>query len=268
MVDQPASPQIAPPTAPTRISAFGGRLDAEELLDRPDLDAAELAANLRDIRLVNLLGGGTRTTLLHLPKLLAAVPSERPALILDLATGSADLPRAIVRWARRRQRAVHILATDRSASILAEATAQTERFPEIDYAQLDARRTGLPDSAVDIVLCSLALHHFAPAEAIEVLAEMQRLARVGGIVNDIRRSRLGYLAAWGSSRIATRNRLTRHDMPLSVRRAYTDVELADLLGRSGIHNAAISRHPLFRMAAVWGPLTTAGAPAPPGVIGR
>ena len=84
-----------------------------------------------------------------------------------------------------------------------------------------------------------------------VLREMQRLARVGFIVNDIRRSAPGYVAAWAASRLATRNRLTRHDMPLSVRRAYTPRELRALLQEAGVPGAKVTSHPLFRMAAVY-----------------
>jgi hypothetical protein len=80
---------------------------------------------------------------------------------------------------------------------------------------------------------------------------MDRLGRRGFILNDIRRGLPGFAAAWVSSRLGTRNRLTRHDAPLSVLRAYTPDELHELLDRAGIDNATITTHPWFRMAAVW-----------------
>ena len=85
---------------------------------------------------------------------------------------------------------------------------------------------------------------------MQVLREMDRLSRTGFILNDIRRCLAGYVAAWGASRVATRNRLTRHDMPLSVLRAYTPDELRALLRQAGIPDATVTTHPLFRMAAV------------------
>jgi ubiquinone/menaquinone biosynthesis C-methylase UbiE len=108
----------------------------------------------------------------------------------------------------------------------------------------------MPERSFDVVLCSLSLHHFAPGEAVQVLREMDRLSRAGFILNDIRRCLGGFAAAWGASRIATRNRLTRHDMPLSVLRAYTPNELRALLRQAGIRDATVTTHPLFRMAAV------------------
>lgn len=227
------------------------RSDRAELLDEDELDPVELAANLRDIRRVNRLLGGTSTTLRHLPRLLAGIPAgRRPATVLDLATGSADIPIAVAQWARSHHTAVTIVASDFSDAILDVARDVAAGYPEISFARYDARAVPLPDKHVDIVLFSLSLHHFAPAEAILVLREMDRLARVGFILNDLRRGRLGFAAAWVAARLTTRNRLTRHDAPLSVRRAYTPAELADLLRRAGVAGATITTHPWFRMAAV------------------
>lgn len=221
-----------------------------ELLDDSGHDPAELAANFRDIQRVNALLGGTSTVLRHLPRLLDAIPPTRPVSVLDLATGSADIPIAISRWAKRRGRTITIVASDSSEAVLALARKQVAGEPDITVAHYDALAVPLPDKHVDIVLCSLSLHHFAPDDAVQVLREMDRLARTGFILNDLRRGRLGYAAAWITSRLTTRNRLTRHDAPLSVMRAYTPRELDALLHRAGIDDAVISTHLWFRMAAV------------------
>jgi len=227
------------------------RQDADELLDQPEHDRDELAANLADIRTVNRLAGGIGTTLRALPPLLAAVPADRRATVLDLATGSGDIPRALIDRCRREGRAVAVVASDASPAILDEARRHLAGYPEATFAAYDARAVPLPDRSVDIVLCALALHHFPPTEAVAVLREMARVARVGCVVNDITRSRLGFVAAWVASRVATRNRLTHHDMPLSVRRAYTPDELRGLLADAGIEGATVRPRWLFRMAAVW-----------------
>ena len=220
-------------------------------MDIADYGSTELAANLRDIRRVNRLLGGTATVLRHLPELLAAVPTDRTVTLLDLATGSADIPVAISRWAAGHgRRAIDITASDSSDDMLAIAAEHVDGDPAITLALHDARAVPLPDRSFDIVVCSLSLHHFPPDEAIQVLREMDRLARAGFILNDLRRGHVGFAAAWVASRLTTRNRLTRNDAPLSVRRAYTPVELADLLRRAGVTGATISTHPWFRMAAV------------------
>ena len=233
-------PLLAPPP----------RSEATELLDGDSHDPAELAANFRDIQRVNRLLGGTSTIIRHLPHLFPATPEARPLTILDLATGTADIPIAISRWARKREIPVAIVASDASEEILTLARDAVTGHGDITIARHDARSVPLPDRSFDVVLCSLSLHHFAPDDAVRVLREMDRLARVGFILNDLRRDRLGYAAAWLASRLTTRNRLTRNDAPLSVLRAYTPSELGELLDRAGIGGATITTHPWFRMAAV------------------
>lgn len=244
----------------TDLSLFGrerdllaplARRDQPELMDQPDLDPIELAGNLRDIRRVNRLLGGASIVLRHLPTIITTAPRSYSLTLLDLATGSADIPVAISRWAKRRGQAMTLVASDLSDQMLAAARHQIAGHPRISLAHFDARAVPLPDNSFDIVVCSLSLHHFPPGEAVQVLREMRRLARVGFILNDLRRSRLGYAASWVAGRATTRNRLTRHDAPLSILRAYTPAELRDLLRRAGIVNAEVTTHPWFRMAAVW-----------------
>ena len=226
------------------------RRETEELLDRAGHDPAELAANFQDIRTVNHLAGGVATVLCHLPGLLSQLPRGRPVAVLDLATGGGDIPLSLVAWAERQGRPLELTVTDRSPEILAEARRTLGGVPRVTFSVCDARAVPMPEHSFDIVLCSLSLHHFAPGEAVQVLREMDRLSRTGFIVNDIRRCLAGYVAAWAASRVATRNRLTRHDMPLSVLRAYTPDELRALLRQAGIRDASVTTHPFFRMAAV------------------
>jgi SAM-dependent methyltransferase len=234
----------------SRLFGVPPRCCRTELLDHAEHDPAELARNFRDIQRVNQLLGGTATIIRHLPRLLGALPPTQPVTVLDLATGSADIPLAISRWAKQHGRTMTIVASDSSEAILALARKQVDGCPNITVAQYDARAVPLPDKQFDIVLCSLSLHHFTPDDAVRVLREMDRLARTGFVLNDLRRGRLGYTAAWTASRLTTRNRLTRNDAPLSVLRAYTPHELEGLLVRAGIDDAVISTHPWFRMAAV------------------
>lgn len=225
------------------------RTEGDELLDETGQDPAELAASLRDVRRINLLFGGLSTVRTQLPRLLAATSPRRPVTILDLATGSADIPCHVVRWAAYQGRTVEITASDFSPDILAIAARRVAGYLNIHLLKCDAREVPFADDRFDIVLCSLALHHFSPPDAVKVLAEMDRVSRVGFIVNDLARSRPGYIGAWLVARLATRNRITRHDAPLSALRAYTPQELRTLLDMAGVTDIEIRRCRWFRMAA-------------------
>jgi ubiquinone/menaquinone biosynthesis C-methylase UbiE len=208
------------------------RIDGIEYLDHPGQPPSLLAGNLDDLRRINRWLGGHWLTLRGIEDLLEGYPRDAGVSVVDVGTGGGDVPEATVRWAGRTGRRVHVLAGDVSPEILGLARRQVT--PLVDLAVLDGRCLPLADGSVDVAVCSLLLHHLSPDDAIALFREMRRVARRGVVVNDLVRSRLGYLGALAIARFATRNPLTRHDGPLSVRRAYTRTEMADLAARAGL----------------------------------
>jgi SAM-dependent methyltransferase len=209
-----------------------------EQLDRPGGGARDnhLAGNLRDIRRANRWFGGTRAVVSAMAPVLHDHNADETLSFLDVATGSADIPIEVASWARREGWQVRIVATDHQPDILAIARASTSAAP-ITIEQADALDLPYPDNAFDVVALSLALHHFDPGDAQRVLREMARVGRRVLIVNDLERSRLGFAAAWLFGHALTTNPMTRHDAPLSVRRAYTRPEALALAHEAGWHGA-------------------------------
>jgi ubiquinone/menaquinone biosynthesis C-methylase UbiE len=223
---------------------------ALELLDRP-APHADLRECLDDVARLNGVFGGRLVTLAHVRRLLRRVPARRVATVVDLGTGGADIPRALVRWARRAGRSIRVLAVDRDAATLDVAARATRCYPEIVLLQADALALPLAPRSVDVVISALTLHHLEPAAAETVLAAMDRTARVGFVVNDLYRSRAAYALVWLATRVLTRNRMSRHDGPLSVLRAYTPEEVRAICARAGIAGVRIRRYvPLLRQCAV------------------
>ena len=228
------------------------RAAGAERMDEPDQDPAELVRSLADLREVNRWLGGTRVVLGRLGGLVERHP--RPAYrVLDVATGSADVPLAVVAWGRRRGIAIEVVATDLHAGTLAEARRRTTGEDRVAVERSDARELPYADGAFDLALCSTALHHFdARGDLLRVLGELRRVARIGGVVNDLRRSRPALLGA--RLLAATRWRghpVTRHDGPLSVRRAFTPEELRGLAAEAGLPGARVTTHLPFRVALTW-----------------
>lgn len=220
-----------------------------EYLDTPGQDQAELRGLLLDIQRTNRRFGGDRLILRYLSQCVRRIPN-RPITILDVATASADIPRAIVDWARARHLAVRIVAIDLNPEILAIARADLNDYGEITLVRADA--TALPFAAhsFDVVICGLALHHFADVEAVRLLQEIDRVTQGPIIINDIVRSWGALVGVWLDTRILSRNRLARHDGPLSVLRAYTGAEMRKLVAAAGLTDVEFHRHPLFRVALV------------------
>lgn len=221
-----------------------------ELLDEPGLTPGELAENLADIARLNRLGP-TRALLARLEPLLARHRGRAPLRVLDLGTGAADVPAALVRWARARGRRVSVAALDLRPEVLACAGRVAREWPEVRLVAADALHPPVRSGGVDLVLCSLTLHHLPEAAVVRLLGLMADLGRLGFVVSDLRRSRLAYATVWLTTRLISRNRLTRHDGPLSVRRAYTRAELQRLAAAAGVPGIRWHRAPAFRLIGVY-----------------
>jgi ubiquinone/menaquinone biosynthesis C-methylase UbiE len=165
--------------------------------------------------------------------------------LLDVATGSADIPLALSRLAERAGWDLRITATDIQPEILSAARA-AERPGRIVVERADALALPYESGSFDIVTLAQALHHFEPDDARRALAEMGRVGRRQLIVSDLERSRMGFAGAWLFAHVATRNRMTRNDAPLSVRRAYTAAEARALARDSGWQDAGVRRVAPFR----------------------
>ncbi len=208
--------------------------DVPELLDGPLDDRDTLVGNLRDLRRVNRWLGGVRLTSAAIDA-LAAHRSELS--ILDVGTGGADIPIALLADARRRGKAVRIVGLDSRPEVLAAAAVADDAVTRADDLSLqvgDGRSLPYPDQSFDIVHASLVLHHLDGDDVTALLREMARVARLGIVVNDLDRSRLGWVGAWLLGHVLTGNRYTRHDAPLSVRRAYRVDEAVALVRGSGL----------------------------------
>jgi len=224
------------------------RTHAAEYLDEPGHDPRELEESLGHVAAVNRWLGGTRAVLRHVLPLLSP---DRATHILDVGTGAADIPRAIVHAARRRHLAVRIVAADVHPQILDIARRTSAAYPEITVERADALALPYPDDAFDIALLTLTLHHFEGEDQETALRELARVARRAIVVNELLRSRANYLGArLLAATVWRRNRLTRHDGPLSVLRAFTAPELLALARNAGLRDARVHRHFFQRLVLV------------------
>lgn len=218
-------------------------------MDEPDVDPRELAHGLADLRAVNRWLGGTRVVLRHLRPMLRRLEG-REVRVLDVATGSADVPLAVARWARARGMRVRVLATDLHPGTLEEARRRTADDPDVEVAEADALSLPFDDGAFDVALCCTALHHFDGADAARAVRELDRVSRAGWIVSDLRRSRPALLGARLLAATLWRGHpVTRHDGPLSVRRAWTPQELRTVAREAGVR-ATVHAHGPLRVALV------------------
>lgn len=223
---------------------------AVEMLDRP-VPLEDLRRSLADIARLNGLFGGRRVTLGQVARLLSTIPSDRPVTVLDVGAGSGDVARALIRWGRRAGRPIRVIALDQSLASLGIARRLAGDQGNLHLVQADALALPIRPGSVDLVISALTLHHFEPDAAARHLAEMDHAARRGLVVNDLERSRSAYGLVWLVTRFLARSPLSRHDGPLSVRRAYRGAEMRQLCEKAGLFDVRVVRYPLLlRQCAV------------------
>jgi 2-polyprenyl-3-methyl-5-hydroxy-6-metoxy-1,4-benzoquinol methylase len=217
-----------------------------EMMDRPQPVSPELERDLERIRQLNLWFGSYRLILNFMRRWIR--PGARMR-ILDLATGSGDIPRVIVDHARKIGAHVAIDAIDQQGATLQIAKNLSTGYPEISFREANILEWDRLEP-YDMVLCTLALHHFSEEDAVKVLQRCRELSQKFVLVSDLRR---GFLLQAGVNLLTTlifREPMTRYDARLSAERAFSFSEMRDLAARAGWKNFGQKKFRLARQA-IW-----------------
>ena len=225
------------------------RTDEPEQIDDPRQPFAEVARSMQDVALSNRLFGGTQTILFHAARLLKDVPPGTDIRILDIATGSADIPNALLDWGKRRELKLTIIGVDNQPAML--HMAQT-LAPGIPLVQADALRLPFPPKSFDLALCALAFHHLGFEASVKLLAAMDMLTTRGFVVSDLKRDKPTLWGVKAAMAAVNAHPFTKHDAPASVRRAFTLAEYRRMVALSGVQSVRIRTHWYFRVALVQG----------------
>lgn len=215
------------------------RIVIPELLDTDAGSPREVSQSLADIESFNRHLGGVNV----MASLIQAVASReglRSATWLDVAGAKGGVAKRTAIRLGRRGLNVQPTLLDLSASHLDQQTSA-----------ICGDALGLPfrDNSFDVVGCCLFLHHLEPEQAVKFIRDGLRVARHALVINDLIRHPLHLMIA-AAGKPVYRSRLTRHDAPASVRRAYTVDEMREMLRSAGVPQIEITRHFFFRMGAI------------------
>ena len=211
-----------------------------ELLDDDLGTPEEILRSLVDLRHVNNWFGGTATTTTLLRRI--AQQTGQPHLsLLEIGAGLGDVPLDARRAMAKNGITLQVTLLDR---IWSHLPANGVPVVAGDALQLPFR-----DDAFDVVSCSLFTHHFEPETLPLLAAEALRVARRAVLINDLIRSRL-HLALVYMGLPLFSSRITWHDAPASVRRAYSVGEMRSLLAQVPAKRVEISRHYLYRIGVL------------------
>lgn len=227
------------------------RTDDPELLDSDSVSMEERLEAMRQLPLVNRFLGGARAVLKDLVPIAAEQPNRARLRLLDVGSGSADIPEAIVRWADTAGRPITAIALDRDAASIELAAERATRCADrIHVVRGNALRLPWPDRSFHVVTASMFCHHFFGDELVELVRELTRVAGRAVIINDLHRH---WAAYWGfrlASRIFLRGHVVRYDGEVSVRRGFVRKELEALAAHFPEFRWTLRRRFAFRLCLV------------------
>ena len=153
--------------------------------------------------------------------------------LLDLCTGSGDIPRYVADWSRAQKSIVTIHAIDAQPSTLSIAQTRSVLYPEITYEAADVLR-------------------FKPAfsAALDLLRRIRGFARRGVVVADLARSDFGIVGIYLLTGFLVRHPMNKFDGRLSIRHAFSFRELAAAAAEAGWSRFGHRGFPVNRQA-IW-----------------
>ena len=232
------------------------------MMDLPGQPKELLEEDLANLRVFNRYLGGHRSVMRGLARL---VREQRLVgfTLLDVGTGSGDIPARITDWAQQRGIKTSIVALEPEPVTARVAATLTnppfipllQRLPStvipaeagIQWKNAEGfRRCGImvvrgdgyaPPfhlASFDFVLASQLLHHFPDDKIVTLLRTWSKLARRAIIISDLVRHPVAYYGIRLITKAFTRNVMTLTDAPLSVQRAFTITEWRELFRRADI----------------------------------
>lgn len=232
------------------LSSVAMRDRQDELMDDPQLSGERHDAALRGLSRINRISGSAQVVWRPIVQ-LAKQQGLQKLRVLDVATGSGDIPLALWNKARHSNLDLEIRGVDISPRAVENSQRRADSAgASVSFAVHDALGDELP-ADYDVVTASLFTHHLENEDVVNLLGKMKRAAGIMVLVNDLVRSRLNLLMVQIASRLVTRSEVVHVDGPLSVRAAFTIDEFRTLADQAGLDEAKISKRWPCRFLLEW-----------------
>ena len=215
------------------------RSTQKEIMDDMSIRDDRLDVALRELQVINRMLGGNATTRKGIRTLLRGGGTSEPLSILDVGAGGGDVTLSVVKLIPETK----ITAFDLNERV---CTYASQAHPRLTVVQGSVFDLPFREASFDIVHASLFLHHFTEEELLRIVPSLVAQARVGLVINDLRRSALAYIGIWLLTRLFSRSQMVKNDGPLSVKRGFTKRELLRICRNVPSGSVTIRRTWAFR----------------------
>ena len=215
----------------------------DELMDDPALPKDQHDHALRGLTTIHQFSGLVNRFWNGLLPIIkeSSAKEQRPFKIADVGCGDGYLLRQLSKKATAAGVDVQLIGYDFSEVACSLAAEKAKAAgAKVRYEQVDILADELPEK-VDVIVNSLFLHHFEAADVETILKKFRDATTQGFIVEDLRRTVLGWGLAWAGGRILTRSPIVHYDGVVSVEGAFSIAEIQDVLEAAGLKNVDIQK---------------------------
>jgi len=218
-------------------------------MDSAAFDATLAAQSFRFIERVNRFLGGTRIAWEFVRSEAIRKGLNRPLRILDIGSGSCDIPLSICRRATLAGIDVSVTCVEISSYALDLARSALENHPQ---AALNLCQQSVfehqPEVRYDVAMGSMFFHHFPDDRICDLITHLTGIVDGRILINDLGRCRTNYVGAWLLCLAESPG--VRHDAMLSVKRGFLPQDIQRLVqSLPGVTARVRWRWP-FRVAAI------------------
>jgi ubiquinone/menaquinone biosynthesis C-methylase UbiE len=224
---------------------FSIRASGPELLDQPDIPAADIQRNLFELAIINQKLGGFDITWNGFVKL---AKKKKDIHVCEIGCGGGDNMKFIEIRAGKKFEGLFFTGVDINEDCIEVARKKDWKKP-IRFMISDYKKCMFA-SKPDIIFCSLFCHHFNETELIQMFRWMRSNSRNGFFINDLHRHPFAYHSIRILTSLFSKSYLVKNDAPLSVLRGFKKKELEELLKKAGITNYSIQWKWAFRWLVI------------------
>jgi len=227
---------------------FRFRSYEKEYLDNNIIATGDLYQNLTELDVINTYLGGYNASLEGFSDILKIKKTIHT--ILDIGFGGGDSIKIFSKFALKSKLKLFFYGVDLNNDCIKYASENLSAFPNKklicdDYRNITSELLG----KIDMIHCSLFLHHLTDEEIIELLKFCKEHNCIF-LANDLHRNRLAYYSIKFLTALFSKSWMVKNDACLSVKRAFKKAELEAMLQKAGYTEYSVKWSWAFRYIVI------------------
>ena len=220
------------------------RSNKKEYLDNSNIETSDLYRNLFELDIINKRLGGYNASRKGLATILNSTKSAHT--ILDIGFGGGDSIKQLSIFSNKKNTKLFFYGVDLKTDCVKYAednlcAVNNKKLICDDYRNISTELL----KQIDIIHCSLFLHHLTDEEIIN-LFQFGKSNQCVILANDLHRNLFAYYSIKLLTALFSKSWLVKNDAPLSVKRGFKKSELISLLVKAGFKNYSVKWNWAFR----------------------